>query len=176
VITLTWLPRRAASLLRFIVILWITVFATTCGYDVHAGVGSGYDAVVGAACNYDAATTLAGEERSSTPPGEVGSFPHSARFVAPNSSAGAGRPTTTILSDVTVVSRGRVVGRGDVYLRPTLEGIESGRITPRDIFQNREGLLPQQPSGYYHEFVHPMPGVSGAGSQRIIRGGGGELY
>jgi filamentous hemagglutinin len=89
---------------------------------------------------------------------------------------GVTRPTTTVLSDVTVISKGKVVGRGDVYLRPTLEGIESGKITPRDIFQNREGLLPAKPPGYYQEFVHPTPGVSGAGSQRIIRGSGGELY
>lgn len=97
------------------------------------------------------------------------------KYVAPAAKT-VGRPTTTVLSDVTVISKGKVVGRGDVYLRPTLEGIESGKITPRDIFQNREGLLPSKPPGYYQEFVHPTPGVNGAGSQRIIRGGGGELY
>ncbi len=88
----------------------------------------------------------------------------------------AGRPTTTVLSDVTVVSHGKVVGRGDVYLRPTIEGIESGSIAPRNIFRNDQSLLPSKPPGYYQEFVHPTPGVSGAGSQRIVRGAGGELY
>jgi hypothetical protein len=93
-----------------------------------------------------------------------------------------GRPTTTVLSDVTVISRGKVVGRGNAYLRPTIEGIESGRISPRGIFENRPlpgkttPELPVKPPGYYEEFVHPTPGVSGAGSQRIVRGAGGELY
>jgi filamentous hemagglutinin len=41
---------------------------------------------------------------------------------------------------------------------------------------NREGLLPKQGPGYYQEFVHPTPGVSGVGPQRIVRGQGGELY
>ena len=80
------------------------------------------------------------------------------------------------MSDATVVSRGTVIGRGTVDVRATVEGIESGRLTPRDVFQNREGLLPQKPPGYYQEYVHPTPGVNGVGPQRIIRGQGGELY
>ena len=88
----------------------------------------------------------------------------------------AGRQTTTVLSDVTVVSRGKVVGRGDVYLRPTIEGIESGSIAPRNVFRNDQKLLPSKPAGYCHEYVHETPGVSGVGSQRVIRGAGGELY
>jgi len=91
-------------------------------------------------------------------------------------SGATGRQTTTVLSDVEVTSHGRVVGQGDVYLRPTIEGIESGKIAPRDVFQNREGLLPPKPAGYYKEYDFPTPGVRGAGSQRIIRGDGGELH
>jgi filamentous hemagglutinin len=41
---------------------------------------------------------------------------------------------------------------------------------------NREGLLPQQAAGYYQEFVHPTPGISGPGPQRIIVGQAGELF
>jgi len=89
---------------------------------------------------------------------------------------GAGKPVTGLLSDVTVVSRGNVVGRGTVDLRGTLEGIKSGEIGVRDVFRNREGLLPSKPGGYYQEFLHPTPGVQGAGSQRIIQGQGGELF
>lgn len=90
--------------------------------------------------------------------------------------ARAAKPVTGLLSDVTVVSRGKVVGRGTVDLRGTLEGIKSGKIGARDVFQNREGLLPAKPGGYYQEFLHPTPGVQGAGSQRIIQGQGGELF
>ena len=84
--------------------------------------------------------------------------------------------TTTVLSDVTVVSKGKIVGQGNVYLRPTLEKIESGGLRPRDTFTNREGLLPPRPAGYYKEYVHPTEGITGPGSQRIVRGAGGEMY
>ena len=50
------------------------------------------------------------------------------------------RATTDFLSDVTVKSRGKVVGQGTVDLRGTLGEIESGQLAPRDIFKNREGL------------------------------------
>ena len=84
--------------------------------------------------------------------------------------------TTTVLSDVTVVSKGKIVGQGNVYLRPTVEKIESGGLRPRDTFTNREGLLPPRPAGYYKEYVHPTEGINGPGSQRIVRGAGGEMY
>jgi RHS repeat-associated protein len=86
------------------------------------------------------------------------------------------RTTTTVLSDVTVTSRGKVIGRGNVYLGDTIEGIRSGRITPREVFKNREGLLPSRPPDYYSEFDHPTPGINGRGPQRIVQGKGGDLY
>jgi guanyl-specific ribonuclease Sa len=43
-------------------------------------------------------------------------------------------------------------------------------------FMNKVGLLPAQPQGYYREWVHPTPGVSGPGPQRIVTGSGGELF
>lgn len=74
----------------------------------------------------------------------------------------------------------RIVYRGDVDLAPTLNRIEKGvRLRfPNDgsVFQNRERRLPAKPSGYYHEFVHPTPGVSGPGAQRMVLGRDGEVY
>jgi ribonuclease len=81
-----------------------------------------------------------------------------------------------VLEDIAVTSRGKLVLRGTVDLRATLEAIQSGKLAPRDVFRNAEGLLPKQPPGYYQEFVHPTPGVNGVGPQRIIRGQSGELY
>jgi ribonuclease T1 len=37
-------------------------------------------------------------------------------------------------------------------------------------------LLPEEPSGYYHEYTVPTPGASDRGARRIIEGAGGELY
>ncbi len=43
-------------------------------------------------------------------------------------------------------------------------------------FQNREGLLPKRPSGYYREYTVITPGSPDRGARRIIGGDGGELY
>lgn len=39
------------------------------------------------------------------------------------------------------------------------------------VFGNYEGLLPQQPRGYYHEYTVATPGASNRGTRRIITGG-----
>lgn len=74
----------------------------------------------------------------------------------------------------------RVVYRGDVDLRPTLDRIEQGRRLrfPNDgsVFQNRERRLPQQPAGYYREYVHPTPNDDRPGAQRLVVGREGEVY
>jgi ribonuclease T1 len=44
------------------------------------------------------------------------------------------------------------------------------------VFENREGLLPSESSGYYHEYTVPTPGAGDRGARRIIEGSGGELY
>lgn len=65
-------------------------------------------------------------------------------------------------------------------IQPTLDRIARGeRFPSRDdgtVFQNREGRLPDQPRGYYREYVHPTPGVHGPGARRVITGRGGEVY
>ena len=70
--------------------------------------------------------------------------------------------------------------QGAVDLGPTLDRIKSGGSFPHrndgSIFQNRAGDLPKKPAGYYTEYVHPTPGVSGPGPQRIVVGKSGEMY
>jgi len=62
----------------------------------------------------------------------------------------------------------------------TVDLIRAGGPFPyeRDgvVFENREGLLPDESSGYYHEYTVPTPGASDRGARRIIVGSGGELY
>ena len=88
----------------------------------------------------------------------------------------SGRTTTDFIGNATVTSFGKVVGTGTIDVRSTIEGIENATILPRTEFKNTEGLLPSAGSGYYNEYVLPTPGVNGVGSQRIIRGDGGEYY
>lgn len=49
---------------------------------------------------------------------------------------------------------------------------------PRDgsVFQNREGKLPIQPSGYYREFTVTTPASVNRGARRLILGSVGEVY
>jgi len=62
----------------------------------------------------------------------------------------------------------------------TVALIEAGGPFPYDrdgvVFENREGLLPAESSGYYHEYTVLTPGASDRGARRIIEGSGGELY
>lgn len=64
--------------------------------------------------------------------------------------------------------------------RDTLALIDQGGPFPyrQDgvVFQNREGNLPDEPNGYYHEYTVVTPGSSDRGARRIIEGRGGELY
>jgi ribonuclease T1 len=64
--------------------------------------------------------------------------------------------------------------------RDTLELIIDGGPFPyeRDgaTFQNREGLLPEQPPGYYREFTVPTPGEDDRGARRFVVGQNGEFF
>ena len=75
---------------------------------------------------------------------------------------------------------GKVLFRGTIDLQPTLDRIASGgRKSHRNdgtTFQNRERRLPAKPSGYYKEYVHPTPGSSGPGPQRVIVGKDGDIW
>lgn len=49
---------------------------------------------------------------------------------------------------------------------------------PQDgtVFQNREDLLPDCPSGYYHEYTVETPGSPDRGARRIVTGDDGEHF
>jgi ribonuclease T1 len=88
----------------------------------------------------------------------------------------------TVMQDVTIYDLdGEVAYQGDVDLSATLARIAadkrlSSHRNDGAEFQNRERRLPQRPSGYYREWVHPTPGLGGPGPQRIVTGSGGEIY
>lgn len=56
----------------------------------------------------------------------------------------------------------------------TLDLIEQGGPYPYSqdgtVFQNREGVLPSQSSGYYHEYTVITPGSDTRGARRIVTG------
>jgi ribonuclease T1 len=75
---------------------------------------------------------------------------------------------------------GRIAWRGDIDLAPALARIAAGERDPHrndgGVFQNREGVLPARPSGYYREYVVRTPNISHAGPQRLVIGRDGEVY
>jgi ribonuclease T1 len=62
----------------------------------------------------------------------------------------------------------------------TLRQIAAGGPFPhrRDgiVFANREGRLPPEPAGYYHEYTVETPGSADRGARRLVTGRGGEAY
>ncbi|HEV7778821.1 MAG TPA: ribonuclease [Luteibacter sp.] len=63
--------------------------------------------------------------------------------------------------------------------RQTLRLIADGGPFPYHqdgvVFGNREGRLPEQPRGFYHEYTVATPGASNRGTRRIITGGSPPL-
>jgi ribonuclease T1 len=68
----------------------------------------------------------------------------------------------------------------DAAIAEVLAAIESGEPLPYEedgqTFQNREGLLPAQPTGYYSEYTVETPGSADRGARRLVIGDGGETY
>ena len=62
----------------------------------------------------------------------------------------------------------------------TLELIDAGGPFPYDkdgsTFQNREGILPSQPRGFYAEYTVPTPGEDDRGARRIVAGDDGSRF
>ncbi|MER5866422.1 ribonuclease domain-containing protein [Kitasatospora sp. NPDC002040] len=58
--------------------------------------------------------------------------------------------------------------------RDTIRLIDQGGPFPYSqdgiVFQNREGVLPGQSTGYYHEYTVKTPGSSTRGARRIVTG------
>jgi ribonuclease T1 len=90
-------------------------------------------------------------------------------------SGGSAGSSSTPTSHVTVVAASL-----PAEARQTLALIDSGGPFPYDqdgvVFENREGLLPDHDTGYYHEYTVSTPGSPDRGARRIITGSAGELY
>jgi ribonuclease T1 len=67
-----------------------------------------------------------------------------------------------------------------VFAQGTLALIDQGGPFPFDrdgvTFENREGILPDRESGYYHEYTVLEPGSTDRGPLRIVTGERGEFF
>jgi ribonuclease T1 len=98
----------------------------------------------------------------------------------PSPTDDTGAPTAT--GDVDLVSGLPWVALTDLppEVAMTLDAIEAGPPYPYDgdgaTFENREGLLPDEESGYYQEFTVTTPGATDRGARRVVWGLEDEFY
>ncbi len=96
---------------------------------------------------------------------------------SPAYSAPAPAPTTTITPVVTAPAAIDTCALSSLpsQAADTLDLIHSGGPFPYDqdgtVFSNREGILPDESSGYYHEYTVITPGSPDRGARRLVGGG-----
>jgi guanyl-specific ribonuclease Sa len=61
----------------------------------------------------------------------------------------------------------QLIERGGPFPHPEDDG---------KVFGNREGLLPDQDRGYYHEYTVETPGSDDRGARRLVTGAADEVY
>ena len=90
------------------------------------------------------------------------------------------RPTSPAVREGTSGLATIDVGELPAEAVDTLAVIEAGGPFPYHqddgVFQNREGLLPDEPVGYYREYTVDTPGSPDRGARRIVAGSAGERF
>ena len=83
-------------------------------------------------------------------------------------------------TETTATPQGVDDGEEAAAIGTTLTAIDAGGQLPYEedgsSFQNREGLLPDQPLGYYREYTVETPDSPDRGARRLVIGEGGEAY
>lgn len=84
--------------------------------------------------------------------------------------------TITVPYDYGHVCKSKLPSQAD----DTLKLIASGGPFPYpedgEVFRNDEGVLPQEPSGYYHSYTVKTPGSSDRGARRIVTAKDGDDF
>jgi len=102
--------------------------------------------------------------------------------IAPASAAPAVAPAAVAQADCGDTSGFEVVALSSLPAEATdtYDLIQQGGPYPFEqdgtVFQNREGLLPDCSSGYYHEYTVITPGSDDRGARRIVTGSDGEYF
>lgn len=96
--------------------------------------------------------------------------------------AATAAPETTVVLEPTTFSELPTVALDELPVEAieTLDLIALGGPYPYrqddQVFQNREGLLPDRPDDHYREYTVDTPGASDRGARRIVTGRDGERY
>ncbi len=91
------------------------------------------------------------------------------------------RSTTTVVAPARFSDLPTIAPRElPIEALDTLDRIAAGGPFPfrqdDSTFQNREGILPNRPTGHYREYTVITPGEGDRGARRIVAGSDGELY
>lgn len=94
---------------------------------------------------------------------------------APATTATASTASTASSTSVSITSVGSICYSAlPAQAHDTLDLIDAGGPFPYSqdgsVFQNREGVLPGQSAGYYHEYTVVTPGSPTRGARRIVTG------
>lgn len=122
------------------------------------------------------------DDPTATDPGPPESPSVQAPSASPTDSASTAEGPGTSMPGVDPASGLPVVSGDDLppEAGDTLALIDRGGPFPHDedgtTFGNREGILPEEPTGYYAEFTVETPGLDHRGARRIVTGDDGELY
>ena len=112
---------------------------------------------------------------ASSSPAAAASSP-AASVSAPLGTATAVRPSIDPLSGLPTVAAVSLPREARTVLATIAAGGPFAYAQDGVVFQNREGVLPRQRSGHYHEYTVPTPGSPDRGARRIVTGGAGEQY
>ena len=96
--------------------------------------------------------------------------------VVSRSGLGAGSPGSTRSGSAPAVRAADLPPQARDTLALITRGGPFPNVQDGAVFTNREGLLPREPSGYYHEYTVATPGSADRGARRIIAGSAGERY
>ena len=94
-------------------------------------------------------------------------------------SAHAATPTAAVPvapASIGDVCQSDLPGQADDALELIAEGGPFPYPEDGEVSRNDEGLLPSEPSGYYHEYTVDTPGASNRGTRRIVTAEDGTDY
>lgn len=169
----------AAALVALIAVVFLATRGDGHGASASSGTGS--------KANGSAAVpaTLAPLSAAPAPASSAGRAP--AGSTTPDVVSGRGATTVVPRPRTTPVSITAPSGVGTItasslpsQARDTLALIAAGGPYPYKqdgvVWENREGRLPKQKRGYYHEYTVVTPGSPDRGARRIIAGADGARY
>jgi len=84
---------------------------------------------------------------------------------------GPGEPGQSVVTAIGEIHVGQLPPEAREVLALIRQGGPFRYDKDGSVFRNREGLLPEQPAGYYAEYTVPTPGANDRGARRIVAGG-----